>query len=862
MDKQKFLQEYEAIEEYIVKNIGWHPLTMPIYADVLYLIRLICQDHNNTANVLIPNLRVGEFSLCCDNWVGYSGKRISEHLPEIKTITKRIISQETFFEANISEKFDQIILFPIGSRNSHNEYFEKALDCLKENGVLIALTLQSFLNDEKSASIRKKILEKFSLEAVFPIKSISKATEFGCSIIVIKNTRQSPKVYMPMRAFDSERTVTSRSDELYWLDCAENAFEKYKNSEADYWIDSQLIDGRFDSDYYDPELVKFRQELRHRNCVALKEIASIISVNGLGVFSRGNRKKHGDYIFVSGKNIRENKIYFNNDDEQFCLKEDLAKNPSISKYILKQGDVVICRFGQIGQIKWAIYNGDDNFAIADQGVCIVRAKDGFERNFKTFFSTSLGAEMLEKQLRLLSFGTSILRIPLASILEILVPDAKNMEMANDLYEYKDFVAKIKALFRGCGWNIELIYVEDDSRSDLKLLFGGKLRGIVVARYIKSESIYRDNALIGQLKKCKEQYEDVPLYIYIDDGIYEFENDNFFPLLELPRPELAKAKRQVVSKNAQKEKKIERLNYNEASTADTFLMQQIIAQLAQIKEGVADIGQKLDSLSQKLSELSMKITGYQSLVERQLEYASTEQEREHIIRGFTEECIEKIKSETKDLSGKSFYNHEKEKLIETFGECAWNKMDASSQNFLITSKVTFEKYIGMVNIVDFSGVCLLVTSALETELTKRFCTNFIAFLEAKYQKDYSKFPPALLNRYSGNNPKPTNAKYFEIGSILCLFDPALPDRKYTETQQLVTQHELLDYAKKKLMTGTPEDNILPTFKNYAVTINEIRLKYRNKAAHTDALTQTDAKSCFDLVIDVTKFLKMMLDSFDE
>lgn len=60
----------------------------------------------------------------------------------------------------------------------------------------------------------------------------------------------------------------------------------------------------------------------------------------------------------------------------------------------------------------------------------------------------------------------------------------------------------------------------------------------------------------------------------------------------------------------------------------------------------------------------------------------------------------------------------------------------------------------------------------------------------------------------------------------------------------------------------EDDILPTFKNYAVTINEIRLKYRNKAAHTDALTQTDAKSCFDLVIDVTKFLKMMLDSFDE
>ncbi len=859
MDKQKFLQEYKVIEKYILENKGWHPSTMPIYVDVLYLIRLLCQDSNNTTKALIPNLGMGEFSLCCDNWVGYSESQ--ELLLDIKSITNRIISQKNFFETNISEKFDRIILFPIGSRNRHNEYFEKALDCLKENGVLIALCLQDFLIDRKNASIRKKILDNFSLEAVFPIKNISKATRVKTSIIVIKNAQQSSRVYMPSRQFDSERTVADRSDECYWLDSAEKAYQKYKNSNEENWINRQLIDNRFDSDYYDPELVKFRQELHQKNCVEFKEIASIISVNSFDILPREDRKKHGDYIIVRGRNLKDHKIYFN-EEELFCLKEDLARNPNISKYILKQGDVLICAWGQIGQTKWAIYNGDDNFAIADQGIYIVRAKDGFEKNFKTFFSTSLGVEVLEKQLRMLSFGTSISHISLASILEILIPDAKYMEIADELYEYKDFVAKIKALFRGCGWNIEPIYVDEDSRSDLKLLFGGKLRGIVVARYIKSESIYSDTVLIGQLKQYKIQYKDIPLYIYIDDGIYEFEDENFFPLLELPRPELAKARRQIISENVRKEKKIERLNYNEASTADTFLVQQIFAQLAQIKEGVADIGQKLDSLSQKLNELSKKITGYQSLVEKQLEYASTEQEREHIIRGFTEECIERIKNEMKDLSGESFYNHEREKLIETFGESAWNKMDASSQNFLITSKVTFEKYTGMANIVDFSGVCLLVTSALETELTKRFCTNFVAFLKEKYQKDYSRFPPALLDRYSENHPKPTKAKHFEIGSTLCILDPCRPDRKYTERQQTITQQEVLDYAKKKLMTGVPENKILPTFKEYAEIINEIRLKYRNKAAHTDALTRTDAKSCFDLVIDVTKFLKRMLDSFDE
>ena len=860
MDKQEFLQKYNALENYILEKMKWHSLTMPVYADVLYLIRLLCQDSNYTANTLIPNLGAMEFTLCCDNWVGFS--RNQELLSEIETITKRVIPHETFFEANISEKFDRVILVPIDGEKKYNEYFEKALDCLKENGVLIALSLQSFLNDARNAVIRKKIRDNFSLEAVFPIRNISKATRVRCSIVVIKNTQQSPKVYMPIQEFDSERTVVNQCDEVRWLDCAEMAYEKFKNGENSYWVDSRLIDNRFDSGYYDPELVKFRQELHHKNCVKLKEIATIIFVNGFDIFPWEKKKKHGDYIFVRGRNIRENKIYFNDEDEFFCAKEDLVEYPSISKYILKQGDVLICRFGQIGQIKWTIYNGDDNFAIADQGIYIVRAKEGCEKDFKTFFSTSLGVDMLEKQLRMLSAGASVTHISFASILEILVPDAKNMKIASDLCEYKDFVAKIKALFRECGWSIDPIYVEEDSRSDLMLHFGGKIRGVVIAKYIKSDAIYDDNILIDQLKKYKVQYKDIPLYVYIDDGIYEYENDNFFPLLELPRPDLSKAKHQVVSENIHKEKKIERLNYTEASTADTFLMQQIFAQLAQIKEGVVNIDQKLDSLSQKLSELSMKITGYQSLVEKQLEYAFTDQEREHIIRGFTEECIEKIKSETKDLSGKSFYNHEKEKLIGSFGESAWNKMDFSSQNFLITSKVTFEKYIGMANIVDFSGVCLLVTSALEMELTKRFCTNFIAFLEAKYQKDYAKFPPALLNRYSKDNPKPTNPKYFEIGSILCLFDPTLPDRNYTESQQLATQRELLDYAKKKLMTGVPENNILPTFKEFAKTINEIRLKYRNKAAHTDALTQTDAKSCFDLVIDVTKFLKTMLDSFDE
>ena len=862
MEKQEFLQKYNAIESTILEKKGWHPLTVPVWSDILYLIRLLIQDSASKIDVLIPKLDRMELSLCCDNWIGYSTE--PDLLREIHSIVNGSIHQEDFLQADISEKFDQILLSTIGEK-IFNEvtYIEKSLDRLKKDGILVVLATASFLDETRFAPVRQKILDNFSLEAIFPLKDLSKATCFNCAIIVIKNTKQRPKIYMPPKQHDFERNRKNENDVEMWINQAKKAFICYKCGEGDSWVDSQNINNRFDPEYYIPENIQCRKELQEKKTMALLEIADVFSTNRLGFDSETRetieKKSHGDYVFVTPRHMHNGKISLDDDHNDFCLKEDLSRIPSESKYILKSGDILISTLGF--QIKWAIYDGDNDFAIANRLMAIVRAKNGCEKIFKMFFSTPLGKEMLEKQLRMSSTGSNIAHLSLQSILNIRVPDLKSMEFADSLYKYKDFVAKIKVLFKECGWNIEPIYVDEDSRSDLKLLFGGKLRGIVIARYIKSDSIYDNEILVGQLKKYREQYVGVPVYLYIDDGIYEYDDDIFYPLLELPRPELAKARRQTVSESVQKEKKVEPLNHNEASTTDTFLLQQIFAQMKEIKEGVAGLNQKMDILSKKLSEISNQITSYQSVVERQLEYASSDQEKEVIIRGFTEQCIEQIKNKTKEFSGLAFYNHEKEKLIESFGESAWNKMDASSQNFLITSKITFEKYISMADVVDFSGVCLLVTSALENELTKRFCTGFIAFLDDKYQKKYENFPPALLNRYS-KTKRPTNAKHFEIGSTLCIFNPSLPDWKLTKEQQECTQQELLDYAKNRLMKECPEEKILPTFKKYAVTINDIRIKYRNKAAHTDALTRTDAKECFDLVIDVTKFLREMLDSFDE
>lgn len=49
-------------------------------------------------------------------------------------------------------------------------------------------------------------------------------------------------------------------------------------------------------------------------------------------------------------------------------------------------------------------------------------------------------------------------------------------------------------------------------------------------------------------------------------------------------------------------------------------------------------------------------------------------------------------------------------------------------------------------------------------------------------------------------------------------------------------------------------------SYGEDIADITDEYRNKAAHTNELKRVNAELCFNLVLDVEKLLKRMLDSF--
>lgn len=269
-----------------------------------------------------------------------------------------------------------------------------------------------------------------------------------------------------------------------------------------------------------------------------------------------------------------------------------------------------------------------------------------------------------------------------------------------------------------------------------------------------------------------------------------------------------------------------------------------------------IESKIDDLHSKIDAISNQIKTIQSFTERQIKSAQSAEEIERIIETYINECIDNIMRYSQNFTENQNYEIEKKKLIYSIGENGWNKLCEKSKTFLITSKVMYNHLITMNDIVDYSGICVLVTKALEVEMHRRFFMNFLDYLDGKYRKDYKKYHTALLYKYK----KPLLSEKFTMGNIafvMCY----LENRHDKQEQKMNNKLRLMEYCKECVFSSYTHDEIEELLTKYASSIEEIREKYRNPSAHTNEIQRTDAEECFNLILDVERLLKIMLDSFD-
>lgn len=846
LDEILFDQEFKVIENQIRKQYDINTRAFILNRDVVKLISLLGDEKiDKMGSTLIPNLLLGELSLCADKWDGYSeSSQVSEIVTNSSLNKKSRVIQKDFLEAEIKKKYKSIILCPpFGERTEYGRsevaYIEKCLNVLDKGGRMVVLVPQNITSAHAFKSIRERIIRSFSLDAVITVKRISRATGVECSLIVIENGNQKSSIYMTLGGKNAIDT-----------------YNDYRNGVGGFYVDASDVYDRFDASYFDPQYKEIRNLVQNRDTVKLGELADVFT--GC-IIPPQERKEFGEYLVIKPQYIYGREVNLGNERKVFCSKEHLKSDPRGQKCLLKNGDVLI---STTGEINWAIYSGDDDFAIANQHVAIIRGRKNSEKWLRLFFTTNTGIEYLESQLKFFSHCGVFNHISTRSLVDMAVPDLKMMKVADNVMRGRDLEAKVTALFRDLGWDVREQYGDDRLRYDIALFFNGKLKGIVEVKSYNSKQIRNNHLLASQLERYKENVNGASLYLFVNDEIFEYIDGKLEQLTELPRPDRRDTKKKTKKYSEEiitdEVLKIEKSSLEETSLTDKLLFE-LVTRDKEIMLSLNRIEGKVDNIVAKIEQLSKQISGYQSLVEKQLDMAVTPEEEERIIHAFSEECAERMIGEFNAKIINREYSVELQKLVLSFEKSAWEKMEESSRTFLVSSKLIFNNLIGLHDIVDYSGVCLLITKALEVEMAKRFCKNFLTYLKNKYpgKVNYSQFPTGLLDRYG----KPIKPKHFTLGSVAYVLCYLKAD-EITEEQSENNKNKLLEYSKEKLFSGKSDDEIIGILSDYAESVEEIKNDYRNPSAHTNELKRVDAEQCFALVIDVEKLMKKMLDSFDE
>ena len=293
-----------------------------------------------------------------------------------------------------------------------------------------------------------------------------------------------------------------------------------------------------------------------------------------------------------------------------------------------------------------------------------------------------------------------------------------------------------------------------------------------------------------------------------------------------------------------------------------IIQQILTPILQsiddVKNGVAKIEKKVDKMAEQLTAVYDSVVNYQALLERQISIAASDDEIDRIIKAYSDEVSTRIAREVNEQIAVQEFEVEQKRLQESLSETVWQRLDESSKEFLTTAKITYSNYGRISGAVDYSGVCLLVTKAIEVEMNNRFCRDYLAFLKEKYpgKSNHSKYPYVMRNKYG----KPIKTKDFTLGSVVYVLGVRFDDALSQDERDIITD-EIMDFCRTKIMVGKDDSYIEDALEQIADGIETIRKDYRNPSAHTNQLQKVNAKECFDLVLDVEKLLKNIIDLLD-
>ena len=284
------------------------------------------------------------------------------------------------------------------------------------------------------------------------------------------------------------------------------------------------------------------------------------------------------------------------------------------------------------------------------------------------------------------------------------------------------------------------------------------------------------------------------------------------------------------------------------------------QIAFMQSLLQKIGIPLDLLMKSFEEIQLL---REELGERLL--SSDESVREAALKQLQDkaaEIIEQLTAKTITAENKAFYEAS---LRNALSDDVWNRLDPRSKSFLITAKSNFDSMSRMQDrdTFDYSGVCLLMTKALEVETANRFYSLYKSYLGRKY-REIHKWPFAIRKWEAGEVTNTViDENDFTLGSVVPF---AGLKRIYDEDgiqidlewSSRYNKREFLEFAADRLFRTTDMDYVENEIMNDSIFIETVRLDYRNPSAHRKELDIVSARKCFDYMVDIQHMLKKMLE----
>ena len=206
--------------------------------------------------------------------------------------------------------------------------------------------------------------------------------------------------------------------------------------------------------------------------------------------------------------------------------------------------------------------------------------------------------------------------------------------------------------------------------------------------------------------------------------------------------------------------------------------------------------------------------------------------------------------------------EEEKYLKAVFRDKWKKISDESKKSLISEEVIWKSISKKID-CEFSSVCICLTSALESELNKYFFENYKKYLQNTYvEPDFDSWPCSMLsinkkemNKYNSGvceKPHVKSKKRFMLGDlpyILCVKFGNISNEKKKEEKNILNKYieSILKDKYKKDYKTIFVDKYLNNEVSFVEKCENVRIKYRNKAAHKENVNKSEAQNCYNEII---------------